>query len=53
MIKTYDIGNYKLGASLVVRNIHEKKDFVRRYIRLVIRIFGTRTIFEFRFSNSI
>jgi hypothetical protein len=53
MLETYKIGNNNLGISLVIRNLFDKKFPTRRYIRLIFSFLGTRTIFEFRFANSI
>ena len=52
-LNSYSIGNYNFGIQLVLRNLGSKEAFCRRYIRLIFSLFGTRSIFEFRFANSI
>ncbi|CAB4125578.1 hypothetical protein UFOVP53_173 [uncultured Caudovirales phage] len=51
---SYSIGSYSSGVQLVLRNLRDKSPFpIRRYIRLIVRLFDYQIIFEFRFSNSI
>lgn len=52
-LHSFLLGNSEWGMQLVIRNLADQRTITRRYIRFIISIYGSQTIFEFRFRNSI